>query len=94
MATSDDVVEQAEQCLRTVGYALKEANCTLADVVRVRCLLPNRDDNEPCGPLLRGPFGDVRPAATMMVCGLGDPRMRIEIEVQARRRSLMGCAHV
>ena len=61
-----------------------EAGCTFADVVRVRYLLPDRDDFEPCFPTLRRTFGDVRPAATMMVCGLSDPRMKIEIEVDAR----------
>ncbi|MFD7324796.1 Rid family hydrolase [Streptomyces sp. NPDC059875] len=50
MTTSDDVVEQAEQCLRNISYALKEADYTFADVVRVRYLLPNRDDFEPCRP--------------------------------------------
>nr|WP_245790623.1 hypothetical protein [Streptomyces monashensis] len=40
---------------------------------------------EPCWPVLRRCFGDVRPAATMMECGLADPRMKIEIEVYARR---------
>ncbi|MBL3671287.1 RidA family protein [Streptomyces sp. M2CJ-2] len=94
MTISDDVVEQAEQCLRTIEYALKEADCTFADVVRVRYLLPDRDDFEPCRPLLRGRLGDVRPAAKMMVCSLADPRMRIEIEVYARRRNLTECAHV
>ncbi|MEU4062791.1 hypothetical protein AB0F25_10225 [Streptomyces wedmorensis] len=43
------------------------------------------DDFEPCRPVLRRAFGEVRPAATMLVCGLADPRMRIEIEVYARR---------
>ncbi|AIV35857.1 GNAT family N-acetyltransferase [Streptomyces sp. CCM_MD2014] len=85
MTISDDVVEQAEQCLRNVGAALAEAGCTFADVVRVRYLLPAREDFEPCWPVLRRAFGRVRPAATMMVCGLADERMRIEIEVDARR---------
>ncbi|EMF29758.1 MULTISPECIES: RidA family protein [Streptomyces] len=84
MTISDDVVEQAEQCLRNIGAALAEAGCTFADVVRVRYLLPDRADFEPCWPVLRRCFGEVRPAATMMVCGLADPRMRIEIEVDAR----------
>jgi len=53
--------------------------------VRVRYLLPEREDFEPCWPVLRECFGEVRPAATMQVCGLADPRMRIEIEVTARR---------
>ncbi|MFF0311241.1 RidA family protein [Streptosporangium sp. NPDC004379] len=85
MTISDDVVEQAEQCLRNIGAALAEAGCSFADVVRVRYLLPDREDFEPCWPTLRRHFGGVRPAATMLVCGLADPRMRIEIEVDARR---------
>ncbi|WP_406125977.1 RidA family protein [Streptomyces canus] len=87
MTISDDVVEQAEQCLRNIGAALAEAECSFADVVRVRYLLSDRDDFEPCWPVLRRHFGDVRPAATMLVCGLADPRMKIEIEVDARRGS-------
>ncbi|GAA2483700.1 hypothetical protein GCM10010276_21570 [Streptomyces longisporus] len=86
MTISDDVVEQAEQCLRNIEAALAEANCTFADVVRVRYLLSSREDFEPCWPVLRRCFGEVRPAATMLVCGLADPRMKIEIEVYARRR--------
>ena len=62
----------------------REAGSGLADVVRVRYLLPDRADFEPCWPTLRRWFGEVRPAATMMVCGLSDPRMRIEIEVTAQ----------
>lgn len=84
MTISDDVVEQAEQCLRNIEAALAEAGCTLADVVRVRYLLPDREDFEPCWPVLRRAFGQVRPAATMLACGLYDPRMKIEIEVDAR----------
>ncbi|KMS74758.1 acetyltransferase [Streptomyces viridochromogenes] len=87
MTISEDVVEQAEQCLRNVGAALAEAGASFADVVRVRYLLPEREDFEPCWPVLRRYFGEVRPAATMMMCGLADPRMKIEIEVYARRGS-------
>ncbi|MQY08524.1 RidA family protein [Actinomadura macrotermitis] len=85
MTISDDVVEQAEQCLRNIEAALAEAGCTFDDVVRVRYLLPDRADFEPCWPVLRRRFGTVRPAATMLECGLADPRMKIEIEVDARR---------
>jgi enamine deaminase RidA (YjgF/YER057c/UK114 family) len=85
MTIPGGVVEQAEQCLRNVGAALAEAGCGFADVVRVRYLLPERADFEPCWPVLRRAFGAARPAATMQVCGLSDPRMRIEIEVYARR---------
>ncbi|MFI1828466.1 isochorismatase family protein [Streptomyces sp. NPDC020412] len=85
MTISDDVVAQAEQCLRNITTALTEAGASLTDVVRVRYLLPDRADFEPCWPVLRRHFGEVRPAATMLVCGLADPRMKIEMEVDARR---------
>ncbi len=84
MTIAEGVEEQAEQCLRNIGAALAEAGCTFADVVRVRYLLPRREDFEPCWPVLRRYFGEVRPAATMLVCDLADPRMKIEIEVDAR----------
>lgn len=83
MTISDDVVEQAAQCLHNIETALAEAGCTFADVVRVRYLLPSRADFEPCWPVLRKAFAEVRPAATMLECGLADPRMKIEIEVDA-----------
>lgn len=85
MTISDDVAEQAEQALRNISAALAEAGCSMHDVVRVRYLLTDREDFPACWPTLRRHFGEVRPAATMLVCGLADPRMRIEIEVDARR---------
>jgi enamine deaminase RidA (YjgF/YER057c/UK114 family) len=85
MTISDDLVEQAEQCLRNISAALTQAGASMADVVRVRYMLPDAADFEPCFPTLKRWFGDVRPAATMMVVGLSDPRMRIEIEVTAQR---------
>jgi enamine deaminase RidA (YjgF/YER057c/UK114 family) len=85
MTISEDVVEQAEQVLRNIAAALDEAGSSFADVVRVRYLLPDRNDFEACWPVLRAAFGDVRPAATMQECGLADPRMKIEIEVDAHR---------
>ena len=84
---SDDVVEQCRQCLRNITVAMEEAGFSLADTVRVHYLLPDRADFEPCWPLLRDAFGAVAPAATMMVAGLADPRMKIEIEVTGRRRN-------
>jgi enamine deaminase RidA (YjgF/YER057c/UK114 family) len=87
MTISDNVIEQAEQCLRNIEQALAEAGSRRADVVRVRYILPRVEDFEPCWPVLRKYFGEVRPAATMIVAGLADPRMKIEIEVTARKAS-------
>lgn len=86
MTIADDVVAQAAQCLCNIEAALQQAQARLADVVRVRYILPQREDFAPCWPVLRAHFGNTRPAATMICAGLLDPRMRIEIEVTARRR--------
>lgn len=86
MAISDDVVAQTEQCLANIGKALDEAGASFGDVVRVRYILPNAEDFPACWPALGKVFGEVRPAATMFAAGLSDPRMKIEIEVTARRR--------
>ena len=85
MTISDSVVEQAEQSMRNVAQALAEAGSRIEDVVRVRYILPRVGDFEPCWPVLRKYFGEVRPAATMIAAGLIDPRMKIEIEVTARK---------
>jgi enamine deaminase RidA (YjgF/YER057c/UK114 family) len=86
MTIADRVESQAEQCLKNIDHALSQAGATLADVVRVRYILPNGDDFARCWPVLRRYFGDVRPAATMICAKLLDPRMLIEIEVTALRR--------
>jgi enamine deaminase RidA (YjgF/YER057c/UK114 family) len=85
MTIAPDVREQAEQAMRNIGRALAEAGSSFADVVRVRYILPDPGDFEPCWPVLRRYFGEVRPAATMIAAGLSDPRMKIEVEVTARR---------
>lgn len=87
MTIAGDVVAQCEQCLRNIAQALAEAGCSFADVVRARYILPDAADFPACWPALRRAFGGVRPAATMIAAGLADPRMRIEIEVTARRRT-------
>ena len=87
MTISSDVVEQAEQCFRNIEAALRQAGASLGDVVRATYIVPERADFEPCWPVLRKYLGDVRPAATMICAGVADPRIRIEIEVTARKRS-------
>ncbi len=85
MTISDDVTKQAEQCLRNIERALGDAGSVISDVVRVRYILPRVEDFEACWPVLRRHFGEARPAATMIAAGLIDPRVKIEIEVTARK---------
>ena len=78
-----DVVSQCKGALDLIEKTLKTAGVGFADVVRVRYMLPNRADFEACWPLLRATFGENPPAATMITCGLIDPKYKIEIEVTA-----------
>ena len=93
MTISEDLVEQAEQALRNIGEALADAESGFGDIVRVRYILPDAADFEACWTVLRRYLGEVRPAATMIEAGLSDPRMRIEIEVTARRKPPPAGAH-
>ncbi len=74
---------QCESALQIIEAALREAGASLADVVRVHYILPDRHEFAACWPALRAAFGDAPPAATMIECGLIDPKYRIEIEVTA-----------
>jgi enamine deaminase RidA (YjgF/YER057c/UK114 family) len=86
MRIAEGIVEQCEQALSNIEQALRQAGASMADVVRVRYIVPVAAEFEGCWPVLRRCFGDVRPAATMISAGLADPRMRIEIEVTAHKR--------
>ncbi len=74
----DGVEAQCANALATIADALAAAGATFADVRRVRYILPDRADFAPCWPQLRASFGAAMPAATMIVAGLIDPRMKIE----------------
>lgn len=86
MKISEDPAEQARQAFRNIASALAQAGFSLHDVVRVRYYVANGADWEAIGAVAGDVLGDVRPAATAIVCALVDPAMKVEIEVDARRR--------
>jgi enamine deaminase RidA (YjgF/YER057c/UK114 family) len=81
------VEEQARNCLATIRNALSDGGFSMADVVRARYYVTDRAFVNRVFPILGEIFGDIRPAATMVVCQLNEPEMLIEIEVTAKRRS-------
>lgn len=83
MTIADDVAAQCEQAMRNIDAALREAGASMADVVRVHYYLTDADDFPSCWPVLQHWLGTIRPAATMLVTGLAEVRMKIEIEVTA-----------
>ena len=81
----DTVVALCRDARVIIHTALREAGADWADVVRVTYMLPDRREFEPCWPILSETFGANPPVATMIECGLIDPKYRIEIEVTAYR---------
>lgn len=86
MAMPERVEDQTRNAMNTIALALAEADFSLADVVRANYYITDSAYVDPVFPILGEYFGDIRPAATMVVCGLNKPEMKIEIEVTARKR--------
>lgn len=84
MTMPDTVEAQCRNTLDTIGRALAGAGAGMEDVVRVRYILADRADWPACWPITSEAFATARPAATMIVAGLQEPEMKIEIEVTAR----------
>lgn len=90
MTMPDSVEAQTRNCMETIAKALKEGGFELADVVRAHYYITDQNDVDKVFPILGEYFGDIRPAATMIVCLLNKPEMKIEIEVTALRRGATG----
>jgi enamine deaminase RidA (YjgF/YER057c/UK114 family) len=84
MVMPDDVRDQARNAFATIAHALEEAGSTIKDVVRVRYYITDMAHYDGLVEVAGKMFGDIRPAATMLVCGLTRPEMKVEIEVTAR----------
>lgn len=84
MAIEDDAEAQTRQCFATIAKVLGEAGGDLSHVVRVRYLLTRPEQFAELAPVFGEYLGQVRPAATALVCGLVDERMKLEIEIDAR----------
>jgi len=86
MTMPDGIEAQTRNCLDTIGKALAEGGFAMADVVRAHYYITDRSYVDIVFPILGETFGEIRPAATMIVCQLNRPEMKIEIEVTALRR--------
>ena len=86
MTMPESVADQTRNAMETIARALGEAGFSLSDVVRANYYITDAAYVDTVFPVLGSYFGEIRPAATMIVCGLNKPEMKIEIEVTARRR--------
>ena len=84
MKMPEGVGEQAKNALATIEKALLQAGAKMADVVRVTYYLGDRSYVDEVVKAVGPVFSDIRPAATMLLVGMIEEAMKIEIEVEAR----------
>jgi enamine deaminase RidA (YjgF/YER057c/UK114 family) len=87
LAFPEGVEAQCENCFRNIARALEQAGSSLADLVRVRVFCVTREEFQRIKPIIKRHCDAARPANTSILCELDQPRMRVEIEATARRRS-------
>lgn len=85
MTMPKSVQDQARNCFETIASVLSEAGFVFADIARVQYTVVDRDLVTEFQPVLETYLGDIRPAATMVLAGLIEEEMKIEIEVTAYR---------
>jgi len=79
-----DMYAQAQQCIRVIETALRDAGASLADVVRTRTFVTDIGRWAEVGRAHQEAFGDVMPATSMVeVSRLIAPGMLVEIEADA-----------
>ncbi|WP_310618583.1 RidA family protein [Flexibacterium corallicola] len=87
MTMPEDVAAQTANCLETIKKVLEGEGASLNGVVRARYYVADRANVDAVFAVLGEYFGDIRPAATMVICDLIKEEMKVEIEVTAQRKS-------
>jgi enamine deaminase RidA (YjgF/YER057c/UK114 family) len=83
-AEKEDAAGQTRRIFEIVTEALAKAGASFEQVVRTRMYLTHAEDWEAVGRVHGEFFGNIRPAATMVVvAALLNPAWRIEIEFDA-----------
>ena len=85
MTTPKEAAEQTRNALATIARTFGEAGFSMRDVVRIRYIVTDAALRYEIAPVLRAALGEVRPAAMMIIAGLNEPEMKVEIEATAFR---------
>ncbi|MGB7320160.1 MAG: RidA family protein [Albidovulum sp.] len=83
MTMPDGIADQARNCFATIKGVLDQAGFSKEDIVRVQYTVTDAALVDALVPALGEAFGEIRPAATMVIAGLIKPEMLVEIEVTA-----------
>ncbi len=83
MALPEAVSDQANNCFETIQSVLSDAGFEFSDIARIQYTITDASSVSEVTGVLGQWLGEIRPAATMIVAGLIEPAMKIEIEVTA-----------
>jgi enamine deaminase RidA (YjgF/YER057c/UK114 family) len=75
--------DQTRTVLKLIETALAQAGATFEHVVRTRMFIAHVEDWEEIGRAHGEVFSTIRPASTMVVAALLNPKWRVEIEAEA-----------
>ena len=78
-----DAAGQTRRVFEIAAAALAQAGASFSDVVRTRIFLAHAEDWEAVGRVHGEFFGEIRPASTMVVAALLNPKWFVEIEMEA-----------
>ena len=87
MQMPKDVESQARNCFKTIMQTLEQEDFSLTDIVRVHYYVTSRQNADTLFPVFGEYLGEIRPAATLIICDLLTEEMKIEIEVTAKKLS-------
>ncbi|SNY90124.1 Enamine deaminase RidA, house cleaning of reactive enamine intermediates, YjgF/YER057c/UK114 family [Cohaesibacter sp. ES.047] len=85
MVMPETLTAQTHNCFSTIKKTLGEAGFELSDIVRIRYFVTSRAYADEAFPIFGKYLSDIRPAATLIICELLRPEMKIEIEVTAKK---------
>lgn len=85
MTMPEGMEAQTRNTFITIQNVLEEASTAMADIVRVRYYITKRSDAAALMKVAGDVLGDIRPAATLIICGLLEEEMLVEIDVTAKR---------
>lgn len=85
MTMPDGVEAQTRNTFATIKTVLEEGGASMADIVRIRYYVTKRADAAVMMKVAGDVLGDIRPAATLVICDLLEEEMLVEIDATAKR---------
>ena len=78
---AESAAQQASNAFANIMAALKSTEFELGHTIRVQYTVSDRKYVKEVLPIIKAHFDNILPAATMVIAGMVDEKMKVEIEV-------------